>query len=222
MVVVAIVVLTGIVIIKVGQRLQLPPQEQQMATMTAAAVKYKDTLLNDPSTPSVGPKDAKVAVVSFFDYQCLFCAYMSKEMDTVMKANPDIRFVFKEFPIFAFRWENSLKAARVGLQIWQLQGEEAYLAYHNALFATGHIEGQLTAADINTAAKTVLKNGPNVQLTLEETETLAQQLGLGGTPALVVMPVSNASKENVTVIPGFIQADILQAVIDKTVGSMKK
>ncbi|EPF0317279.1 DsbA family protein [Enterobacter chuandaensis] len=213
------------VIVQVGQKLQAEQQAQQMKLMAAATVQQQDALLNDKGTPSVGPEDARVAIVEFFDYQCVYCAHLAPELQTVMKANPDARFVFKEFPIFGQRWESSLKAARTGLQIWQQQGAEAYLKYHKALFATGHYEGKLTTEDINSASvmvKFTAKKSSDVKGTLAGTEALAQALGISGTPALVVMPVTGANENNVTVIPGFARADVLQAALDKARGVEKK
>ncbi|ELV4008151.1 thioredoxin domain-containing protein, partial [Escherichia coli] len=138
------------------------------------------------------------------------------ELEKVIKANPDVRFVFKEFPIFGQRWPASLSAAKTGLQIWKQKGADAYLNYHNAIYATGHNEGKLTDADISAAAKAVkfdAKTAPDVQGTLDGINTLAQQLGFSGTPALVVLPSAGASADNVTVIPGYTSAEALQQAI---------
>ncbi|KGT87939.1 DSBA oxidoreductase [Erwinia typographi] len=206
------------VLVVVSQKLQAQQQEEQQRSMTAAAIQNQAALLNDKGTPSYGPTDAKVTVVGFFDYQCIYCARLAPELEKIIKANPKTRFVFKEFPIFGQRWPASLSAAKTGLQVWQQKGADAYLKYHNALYATGHNEGKLTAGDISTAAKAVglsAKTAPDVQETLDGINTLAQQLGFSGTPALVVMPATGASADNVTVIPGFTSAAALQVAIDK-------
>ncbi|MEN8608627.1 DsbA family protein, partial [Enterobacter hormaechei] len=174
---------------------------------------------------SYGPADAKVTVVEFFDYQCIYCARLAPELEKVIKANPDVRFVFKEFPIFGQRWPASLSAAKTGLQIWKQKGADAYLNYHNAIYATAHNEGKLTDADISAAAKAVkfdAKTAPDVQGTLDGINTLAQQLGFSGTPALVVLPSAGASADNVTVIPGYTSAEALQQAISHATGDTKK
>lgn len=66
-------------------------------------------------------------------------------------------------------------------------------------------EGKLTDADISTAAKTVKFDAGNAA-DVDGINTLAQQLGFGGTPALVALPSVGASMDNISVIPGFIQA----------------
>lgn len=206
------------VLVEVSQKLQAQQQEKQQQAMTAAVIQHQAALLNDKGTPSYGPADAKVTVVEFFDYQCIYCARLAPELEKVIKANPDVRFVFKEFPIFGQRWPASLSAAKTGLQVWKQKGADAYLNYHNAIYATGHNEGRLTDADISAAAKAVkfdTKTAPDVQGALDGINTLAQQLGFSGTPALVVLPSAGASADNVTVIPGYIRAEALQQAISK-------
>ncbi|HAK5377052.1 TPA: DsbA family protein [Salmonella enterica] len=213
------------ILIEVSQKLQQQQQEQQEQAMKAAVIQHQAALTNDKGTPSFGPANAKVTVVEFFDYQCIYCARLSTEMEKVMKANPQVRFVFKEWPIFASRWENSGLAARTGLQIWQQKGADAYLKYHHALYATGHTGGKLTREDIEAAAKTVqfdAKTAADVQSTLDSINTLGQQLGFGGTPAVVILPSAGARTDSITVIPGGVRAEELQQAIDKAATSPEK
>ncbi|HFZ8995617.1 TPA: DsbA family protein [Citrobacter freundii] len=209
------------VLLEVSQKLQVQQREQQLHALTTAALAHQDALLNDPATPSYGPADAKVALVEFFDYQCSVCAQQAPVMEALMQANPKVRYVFKEWPIFAARWPASMDAAETGLQIWRQKGADAYLAYHNALFATGHNEGKLTQQDIaRTSAKAGKLKGKKAEVldTLAQTDALAQNMGLRGTPGLIVMPVSGATVDNVTVVPGGASQETLQAAIDKAFG----
>jgi protein-disulfide isomerase len=75
-------------------------------------------------------------VIEFFDYQCVFCSRFAPELEKVMKAQPDVRYLFKEWPIFGGRWEASLQAAQQGLTVWQKKGPQAYVTYHNAIYAS--------------------------------------------------------------------------------------
>lgn len=143
------------VLVEVSQKQQAQQQEKQQQAMTAAVIENQAALVNDEGTPSYGPADAKVTVVEFFDYQCIYCARLAPELEKVIKASPGVRFMFKEFPIFGQRWPASLSAAKTGLQVWKQKGADAYLNHHNAIYATGHNEGKLTDADISAAAKAV-------------------------------------------------------------------
>lgn len=209
------------VLLEVGQKLQVQQREQQIHAMTAEVIAHQDALLNDPSTPSYGPSDAKIALVEFFDYQCSVCAKQAPIIESLMKANPQVRYVFKEWPIFGARWPSSMNAAETGLQIWQQKGADVYLAYHNAVFSTGHTEGKLTAQDISHAsAKAGKLKGNKLGMldTLSQTDALAQNLGFQGTPGLIVMPVSGATADNVTVVPGGATQEMLQVAISNAGG----
>jgi protein-disulfide isomerase len=47
-----------------------------------------------------GPKDAKVTIVKFSDYQCPFCAQSAPLVDQMLTAYPkDVNFVYKQFPL---------------------------------------------------------------------------------------------------------------------------
>lgn len=47
-----------------------------------------------------GPKDAKVTIVKFSDYQCPFCAQSAPLVDQMLTTYPkDVNFVYKQFPL---------------------------------------------------------------------------------------------------------------------------
>lgn len=173
-------------------------------------------LLHDPATPVIHP-DGAVTLVQFFDYQCIWCARMAPVVADFVRDNPDVRFVFKEFPIFGSRWPMSVQAARTGLTLWQLKGGDAYLAYHNAVFASGENEGRLSQPTVNTAliaaGAALMTLLPETEKTLLATRELAQQLNISGTPAFIVMPTHNARPEQVTPLYGAVDAKALQTAV---------
>lgn len=207
-------------------------QRQQIAQQQAyvqLALQYRAELLSS-SSPSVGPNEAKAAVVMFFDYQCSWCSKMAPVVENLIKANPDTRFIFKEFPIFSSRWPVSGLAARVGEQVWLTQGGAKYLDWHNALYATGKVEGALTEHDVYTLAQHYLtptqlaavkeaQSSGAVHDALLTNQALAQHMDFSGTPAFVVMPqTQNGDVKRVTVIPGSTTQDMLQMAIQKAKG----
>ncbi|HAV1629658.1 TPA: DsbA family protein [Enterobacter hormaechei subsp. steigerwaltii] len=206
------------ILVTVSKNLQEQQQARKQKMFALSVMENQASLLHDPDTPAVGPENAEVAVIEFFDYQCVFCSRFAPELEKVMKAHPDVRYLFKEWPIFGGRWEASLQAAHQGLTVWQKKGPQAYVTYHNAIYATGHNEGNLTADDIHGAA---LKAGlatpaPGEHTaTLEKNSNLAEVLGLTGTPGIIVMPVTGATPETITVFPEAVTADRLQAAIRK-------
>ncbi|ORM81493.1 hypothetical protein HA42_10500 [Pantoea deleyi] len=213
-------------LIEVDQKLQKMQYDNQINAMTAAVIHHQSALLNDQNNPVVGPADARVAVIEFFDYQCSVCARQAPIMQSLMKSHPQTRFIFREWPIFGYRWKASFQAAETGLTIWQQKGADAYLKYHDALFATGHIEGALTQKDISRAASVAgaakLKARSQAMLdTLSGTDELAKNLGFQGTPGIVVMPLSGATAENVTIFPGGATESMLQDALNKAQGQAR-
>ena len=73
-------------------------------------------IFNDPRDVSVGPDDAKVTVVEFFDYNCGFCKRSTQWVEDLMDDYPeDVRVVFKELPILDNRSKTSRFAAKAAL-----------------------------------------------------------------------------------------------------------
>ena len=82
----------------------------------AILASVSDALFKDPRDVSVGPKNAKVTVVEFFDYNCGFCKTSSEWLKGVMDKYPDdVRVVFKELPILDGRTKTSRNAAKAAL-----------------------------------------------------------------------------------------------------------
>jgi protein-disulfide isomerase len=82
----------------------------------AAIAAVSDALFNDPRDVSIGPKDAKVTIVEFFDYNCGFCKTSADWLKGVMEKHPnDVRIVFKELPILDGRTKTSRNAAKAAL-----------------------------------------------------------------------------------------------------------
>ena len=74
------------------EQIQREEEERQAAKLF---VENMDELQNDANTPFVGPKDAKVVLVEFFDFNCGYCKRIADAMDKVIKNNPDVKVVFK-------------------------------------------------------------------------------------------------------------------------------
>jgi protein-disulfide isomerase len=56
-------------------------------------------LLYRAGDPIAGNPKGKVTLVEFFDYQCGHCIDMAPVIGEIIKANPNVRVIFKEFPI---------------------------------------------------------------------------------------------------------------------------
>lgn len=126
-------------LIEVDQILQKKQYDEQIKAMTQAVLQHQDALLKDDNIPSIGPAEVKVALIEFFDYQCNISSHQAPVIRALMKNHPEVRFVFREWPIFGYCWKPSFQAAETGLKIWQQKGADAYIKFHDALFNTGHV-----------------------------------------------------------------------------------
>lgn len=148
----------------------------------------KDRIFDDPGSASIGPKDAKVTLVEFYDYNCGACKIMYKAIIEYMKEDKDFRVVFKEYPIFG---ENSEYPARIATAVHLLEPEKSF-EFHKALMdyqgrVTPELADQtLDKLGLDKAAVKKEAAGRKVADILAETHKLAGDLGASGTPLLVV------------------------------------
>ena len=172
----------------VEQALRLLQEERQAearARAEAAIRENGEALRAHPMSPVSGNAEGDVTVVEFFDYQCGFCKRALPTMEALLETDANVRVVWKEFPILGpvsvFAARASMAAARQG----------QYLPFHLALMK----EPELTEEKVREIAnRTGLGMGrlfqdmedPAIQAYLDETQALARQIGISGTPAFVI------------------------------------
>jgi protein-disulfide isomerase len=205
------------ILIEMSQKLQAQQQQAMVEKAGAAITANIKQLAHDPQSPIAGNLNGNVTVVEFFDYQCPHCKVMVSIMDAIQSANKNVRIVYKELPIFGQESEFAAKAALAAAK----QGK--YQAFHHALMKT---QGRLNDQQVLDIAKSLgldnnkllaVMNSPAITKELQDNATLAQQLGLGGTPAFVVLS-ETAGKVNYRFIPGQTDQGTLQKDINEVSG----
>jgi protein-disulfide isomerase len=200
------------------QQQQMVQARKTMEKTQESAPKFAKDLFQNTQDPVAGNPNGKITVVEFFDYQCPHCVDMAPVIDAVVKSNPDVRIVYKEFPI---RGPSSDTAARAALAA-KIQGK--YADVHKALMA---VNRALSEADVMkiveatgvdmTKLKADMKSDAVTQQ-LKDTNKLAQSLQLIGTPAFFVAKSDvkpTASATAVVFIPGQVDQPQLESVIKK-------
>ena len=98
--------------------------------------------------PSIGPKNAKVTLLHYFDYQCPFCTRVAPAIDQIAKDYPDsVRIVFKMHPLGMH--PNAMPAAEAAMAA-AAQGK--FLEMHHKLFEN---QQQLTREKFLSLAKDI-------------------------------------------------------------------
>jgi protein-disulfide isomerase len=164
---------------------------------TADAEKHKaavsdnaELLFNSPHHVVVGNPQGDVTFVEFFDYNCGYCKRALEDMMALMKADPKLKVVLKEFPVLG---PGSVEAARVSTAVrMQDKTGKKYLEFHQKLLAG---RGQADKARAMAVAKEVGLDvarlerdmaSEETRISLEESFRLAEKLGLNGTPSYVI------------------------------------
>ena len=144
-----------------------------------------EALRAHPLSPVSGNAGGDVTVVEFFDYRCGFCKRALPAVEALLEADANVRVVWKEFPILG---PVSLFASRAAMAA-DRQGR--YYPFHLALMK----EPELTEDKVEEiAARTGLDlerlrrdmEDPAIQAYIDETQVLAREIGITGTPAFVV------------------------------------
>jgi len=174
---------------------------------TDAIAQHRGELEHD-SRDLVANPGGKVTVVEFFDYRCGYCKLAAPQVVDIIQQNPDVRFVFKQFPIFG---EVSDTAAKIALtREAKAKGVELYQSLMNDKALTDEaLDRHLTEVGIDPAQARKDAQHPQIDRQILDTHALAVALHIDGTPAFIVGD---------TMIPG---ADMpaLKAAIAKARGA---
>lgn len=131
----------------------------------------------------IGNPEGSKVLVEFTDYNCPYCEASLADVERLVAADPDLKVVMREWPIF----EGSDRAARMALAA-AMQGK--YKAFHKAMFANGpstpeSVETAAEQAGLDLERARADAASDAVSIELARNLTLAQSLGFGGTPAWV-------------------------------------
>ena len=82
----------------------------------------------------VGNPKGKITLVEFFDYNCGYCKRALCDLVTLMKAEPELRVVLKDFPVLG---PNSVEAALVASAARKQISGDKFFEFHQKLLM-GH------------------------------------------------------------------------------------
>jgi protein-disulfide isomerase len=127
-------------------------------------------------------------VVEFFDYNCGYCKQALGDMEAMVEADPDLRFVIKEFPILG----PDSQAAHIVSAALQRVAPDKYPEFHIRLLGS---EGRADEASaialtrdlgVEESALREAMRDPSVMDAFSQTYELASKLQISGTPAYVI------------------------------------
>ena len=174
------------VIVEALEALQARQQQTEQQQSRGALSAHSDRLLNSRQDPSIGNPNASVTVVEFFDYQCPYCKHMAEDLVKLTEEDPDLRIVFKEFPVFG---TESTLAARAALAAAK-QGK--YAEFHVAIMGFRGAPSETAifrlADQLGLNEERLRKDmqSEEIEAMIQANYQLAQQIGVRGTPAFII------------------------------------
>ncbi len=207
------------VLLEASQVLQKKQQMAMQKEAKSAIAENASQLLNENLSVAGNPK-GKVTLIEFFDYQCGHCKTMKPVVSELIKKDPNLRVIYKEFPIFG---KSSELASRVALAA-ALQGK--YEQVQEGLFKSDkHLDQEsimniAKAAGVNMAKLKVDMQSKAVTDALANNQKLAEKMRLMGTPAFIVLATPDGqfkSNSEPGFVPGASTTEALQALINKAV-----
>ena len=162
-----------------------PSRRRRPALSEKAIGPNRQALERDPRDFVANP-NGKITVTEFYDYRCPHCVNAAPAVVKIIHDNPDVRFVFKEFPIFG---ADSDTAAAAAIAVKRAGGD--YLGVYSDFMAARPLNIEavqriLSAHGVNPCAWQQPAFQKNASDQLLATRHLAITLGLEGTPAFIV------------------------------------
>lgn len=154
----------------------------------ATIAENAETLYNSPRGITLGNKDGDVTFVEFFDYNCGYCKRAMADMLDLLKNDPKLKVVLKEFPVLS---EGSVEAARVAIAV-RMQAPNKYLDFHQKLLGgrgpADKARAMAAAEDVGLDMARIEKDlaSPEIKATINENVKLAEDMDMNGTPSYVI------------------------------------
>lgn len=83
----------------------------------------RKALERSPNAPVLGNPDGDVTLTEFFDYNCQFCKKMVSRVQQLIASDPQLRVVYREWPVFGEGSEFAARASLASLdrgKYWQM------------------------------------------------------------------------------------------------------
>lgn len=165
--------------------------------------------------PAKGPATAAVTIVEFGDLQCPSCKAAQPAIEDLLKAEPQVRFIFQHFPLtqihpWAFKaatWAQCV-SEQSNAAFWKfvdtVYAEQEKITVENADARLGALAEK---AGANQASAAACAPKPETAAKINQSIELGKSLEVGGTPTVFI---GGRKISNVNGTP----LDVLKAIVD--------
>lgn len=137
----------------------------------------------------VGNPKGSVDLVEFYDYNCGFCKRALPDLAALIKSNPDLRVVLKDFPVLS---QGSVDAAHVAAAAKLQLSADKFWDFHQKLMSTrgqvGRAQALAVAKEFSLDMTRLARDmeSEDVKAGIRETMQIGEALGINGTPSYVL------------------------------------
>lgn len=155
---------------------------------TAPPPVTQEAFFNDPLAPAVTPARHDLTIVVYSDYQCPYCRQLDGALQDLLREDPHIRVVYRDWPMLG---AGSRQAARAAIAS---QWQDKHMAFHSALMdlparlndETIRMAADQAGVDWARLEQDLEARGSEIDALLARNAAQASQLGLVGTPGLLI------------------------------------
>lgn len=194
-----------------GLHANLSKYVESQGTISNTLKQHHDYLYNNPMHSYFGSESPKLTIINFTDYNCPYCKRLESGLVEMINKYPEIRVVNIFLP-FQQRMIPDLKTntAWYALNVWE-NDRPNFAEVHRLMMAkpSRHDRNSIMKIAEMTGTESSLAANDMKKKLVEKNEKIFSQLGLRGTPALIIGD---------DIIPGFIP----QAQLDELIKAQLK
>ncbi|WP_342362708.1 DsbA family protein [Terrarubrum flagellatum] len=146
-------------------------------------------LISEKGSTIVGNPKGDVTLVEFFDYNCGYCKKSLADMQALVKSDPRLKVVLRDFPILG---PDSVEASKIAAAVKPYLKGEKFFEYHVRVMGSRGRVGKDRALEVakemglDPVKIAAEAESPAIAGDFQYTMQIAEALAINGTPAFVV------------------------------------
>lgn len=145
----------------------------------------RQALERDPTAPVLGNPDGNITLTEFFDYNCPHCKTMLPLMSELVRSDPQLRVVLREWPVFGPGSEFAARASLATLPTGNYWRLHAALLGMRARAEEATVMRVVRDLGLDEAAIRTDMQADTVERHITYSHLLGDHMGLMGTPSFI-------------------------------------
>ena len=180
-------------------------KKEEAEKLQKAIIQHKEKIFKNPNVPVAGNPKGTKSLVIFADPYCGYCRKLHEELPAVLESNNDLKVLFVDVPIMGYDSVTSIKAMIAA------NNQEKYVPLQKLILTSkDHLTHKKLVKKAKSLGMDVKKfetdcKSKETQAQIDKTLELVQEIGIHGTPVILV--------NETTVSSGYLPADQLKEML---------